>query len=94
MENESPYGKILIEIELGLWEHDARVEDINAPPYEYTDKHLRAAMKIFTSVMLWKLWEKRGFKTLLEQSDSATELGNEIRALVLKYADVDSRKFY
>ncbi len=89
---KNPYAKALIEIESGLWEHDARVEENIAKPYSYDDDTFRACLKIFMSATLWKLWEKPG--TLKEKMEKAEELGSAIRGVIYKFTKIDTHKLY
>ena len=91
---QNPYAEILEEIEMGLWEHDVRVEENIAEPYPYTNESFRACIKIFMSGMMWKLWENMEGKDIEEKSGKAESLGNEIHNIILKYTGIDSRKLF
>jgi len=88
----NPYAEVLKEIEAGLWDHDIRVEDNIARPYNYTDESFRACLKIFMSGLMWKLWENMEGQTLEERSSTAEEVGSEIRKFILKYTGIDTHK--
>jgi len=94
MGKETPYGESLIEIENGLWEHSCRVSDGIAEPYEYTNKHLRACLKIFTEPLLWKMWEKTEGWAIEKRSERALELGEALRSIILEFTGIDSHKLY
>lgn len=83
---------ILGEIEDTLWEYEAR--NFGAP--EFTDDGFRAALKIFMSVLMDKMWRLQGNENM-DQKDRemmAQKLGNELRNIVKVYTDVDTYKIY
>jgi len=94
MSKKNPYGEVLEEIETGLWEHDIRVEDKIAEPYQYSNNEFRACLKIFMSAMMWKLWKKMEGETIETKAEKANQLGNELREFILKYTGVDTLKLY
>ena len=92
----NPYKESLIVLENGLWDHDLRVEEQHASPYEYDDETFRACIKLFMSSMMWKLWEVQE-KNDVEFSircDEAESVGNEIKEFVKKWTDIDTRSLY
>lgn len=93
MQKETPYGKVLIEIENGLWEHDNRVNDGIAHPYTYTDEHFRACLKIFMSGLLWKLWEKND-NDIERMVDLAGKMGEDLKELVGAYTGINTLDLY
>ena len=93
-EKKNPYSKVLLEIETALWEHDVRVDDGIAQPYEYDDETFRACIKIFTNAILWKLWTYMDGKELDEKADKAEKVGNVIRNTILKFTGIDSHSIY
>lgn len=93
MQKEIPYGKALVEIESGLWEHDNRVNKGIAEPYTYTDEHFRACLKVFMSAMLWKLWEGNGENVEII-SDMAGKMGEDIKEMVNAYTGIDTYDLY
>ena len=90
---KNPYSEILIELEAGLWENDARVEE-GAEPYEYTDEDFRCCMKVFMGALMWKMWENYELSPVEENIGKAEAMGNELRDIILKYTGIDSRKLY
>jgi hypothetical protein len=83
---------ILSEIESTLIEYELNV----AKPPEYTNEGFRAAIKIFLSVMLdkmWKLQEDEGID-IDTRADMAEKLGNEIRNIVRVYTNIDTHSLY
>jgi hypothetical protein len=83
---------ILSEIESALIEYEL---NINRPP-EYTDEGFRAAVKIFLSVMLdkmWKLQEDEGID-INTRADMAEKLGNELRNIIRVYTNIDTHSLY
>jgi len=90
----NPYKEALMELETGLWEHDNRVDEGIAKPYEYDSETFRACLKIFMSAALWKLWEYTENKTLSEKASFAESLGTDIRGIILRYTGIDSHELY
>ena len=90
---ENPYAPILKEIEMGLWEHDFRVDE-GAEPYTYDDEATRACLKIFMSAMLWKLWDNKDGKNIEDKVRLVEEMGNDIKNLIMKYTGIDTHKLY
>lgn len=83
---------ILQELEMVLLEHEA---NLSTKP-EYTIGGFRAAIKIFMSVMLDKMWELQ-VKENMEQPDRenmAVKLGEEIRKLVKTYVNIETYDLY
>lgn len=83
---------ILHEIELALLEFEANV---TRPP-EYTDEGFRAAVKIFMSAMLDKMWKLQENEDIDidARADMATKLGNELRNMVRVYTNIDTHNLY
>ena len=86
---KNPYAQTLQELEAGLWEHDARVDDGIAPPYAYGDRTFRACIKIFASSAMWKLWEHTNGRPFEEKERMAEGFGEELRDLIIKYTGID-----
>lgn len=83
-----------MEIENTLWEHEFR-SDINTKP-KYTNEGLRAATKIFASVLMDKMFDLQANENI-EMEDRikmAEKVGNDIRDLVKIYTDIDTRDLY
>ena len=91
---KNPYGEILIEIEIGLWEHNIRIDQGIALPYKYTDKEFRACLKIFTEALLWKLWSHFEKSSQRDKIDAANNLGEKLRSLIKEYTGVNAHKLY
>lgn len=83
---------ILHEIELALLEFETNV----ARPPEYTDEGFRAAVKIFMSAMLDKMWKLQENEDIdiNTRADMATKLGNELRNMVRVYTNIDTHNLY
>ena len=83
---------ILEEIESKLLEFDA-IESVKP---EYTIEGFRAAVYIFMSVMMDKVWELQEYDEIsLEMRIKMIEkLGNEMRSLVKTYTNIDTHKLY
>ena len=85
-------SSVLSEIESALIEFEANV----ARPPEYTNEGFRAAVRIFLSAMLdkmWKLQEDEGID-IDTRADMAEKLGSEIRNIVRVYTNIDTRDLY
>lgn len=83
---------VLSEIESALMEFEINV----AKPPEYTDEGFRAAVRIFLSAMLdkmWKLQEDEGID-IDTRADMAEKLGSEIRNIVRVYTNIDTHSLY
>ena len=83
---------VLSEIESALMEFEANV----AKPPEYTDEGFRAAVRIFLSAVLdkmWKLQEDEGID-INTRADMAEKLGSEIRNIVRVYTNIDTHSLY
>jgi len=83
---------VLSEIESTLMEFEANV----AKPPEYTDEGFRAAVRIFLSAVLdkmWKLQEDEGID-INTRADMAEKLGSEIRNIVRVYTNIDTHSLY
>ena len=93
MQKETPYGKVLIEIESGLWEHDYRVDEGIAEPYIYTNEHFRACLKIFMSGLIWKLWETND-NDIEKMVGLAGKMGEDIKELVGAYTGINTHDLF
>lgn len=83
---------ILAEIEDALWEDDFEENG----PQRFTVAGTRAAVKIFSTVVMDKIWEKaeREGLSLEEKSALAHQAGTEIRELFKRFTGVDSHDLY
>jgi len=85
-------SSVLSEIESALIEFEANV----ARPPQYTNEGFRAAVRIFLSAMLdkmWKLQEDEGID-INTRADMAEKLGNELRNIVRIYTNIDTHNLY
>ena len=85
-------SSVLSEIESALIEFEINV----ARPPQYTNEGFRAAVRIFLSAMLdkmWKLQEDEGID-IDTRADMAEKLGNEIRNIVRIYTNIDTHNLY
>ena len=85
-------SSVLSEIESALIEFEANV----ARPPQYTNEGFRAAVRIFLSAMLdkmWKLQEDEGID-IDTRADMAEKLGNELRNIVRIYTNIDTHNLY
>lgn len=83
---------ILEEIENTLWEFEMR----NFGNPQFTDEGFRAALKIFMSAILDKMWSMQDWDKM-DQEDRekmAESCGNKIRELVFTYTGIDTTKIY
>ena len=83
---------ILAEIEEKIWLFEA---DVAEKP-NYTSDGFRAAVKIFMSALMDKMWELQveenmPFET---RADMAEKLGAEIRNIVKTYTNIDTQELY
>lgn len=92
----NPYKNILMEIEGGLWDHDVRVDEKKASPYEYDDETFRACIKIFMSSLMQRVYlDQNRLNTSLENRCVEIEnVGNEFRKFIKDFTGVDTRKLY
>lgn len=83
---------ILEEIESTLWEFEAN----RGIKPEYTIEGFRAATKIFMSVLMDKIWELQQDEKIEMQDriNMVTKAGEEVRALVKRYTDIDCHELY
>jgi len=83
---------VLKEIEDTLWEFEA---NIGLPP-EYTKEGFQAAIKIFMSTLMDKMWalQEEEDMELSTRKAMATKAGEEIKNIVKKYTNIDTTKFY
>jgi len=83
---------ILEEIEDTLWEFEAA----QIGPPKYPINGFRAAIKIFVSALLDKIWELQQNENLEleDRSNMAQKAGEEIRALVKTYTNIDCHELY
>ena len=85
-------SSVLSEIESALIEFEINV----ARPPQYTDEGFRAAVRIFLSAMLdkmWKLQEDEGID-INTRADMAEKLGSEIRNIIRVYTNIDTHSLY
>lgn len=63
---------------------------------DFTPETFRAAIKIFQSVMLDKMWELQESEgmDLNDRMKMATSLGEDIRAMVKTYVNIDTHNLY
>lgn len=83
---------VLSEIESTLIEYELNV----ARPPQYTNEGFRAAIKIFMSAMLDKMWKLQENENIDidARADMAEKLGNELRNMVRIYTNIDTHSLY
>jgi hypothetical protein len=85
-------SSVLSEIESALIEFEINV----ARPPQYTNEGFRAAVRIFLSAMLDKMWKLQEDERIDidTRADMAEKLGNEIRNIVRIYTNIDTHNLY
>ena len=89
-------GKILSplleELEDMLWEFEAN----NGCPPHFTEGGFRASMKIFMAALMERMWINLSLESLpLEKrAEIGEQMGMELRALVMKYTNIDTHTLY
>jgi len=81
---------ILEEIEITLWEKDAKDPGL----YGFTPPGRRAGIKIFSAILADMMWEKQKDDPLKWKKLTSGLLGDDIRALIKKYTDIDTKDLY
>jgi len=83
---------VLVEIENTLWEFEA----YSAKKPEFPIESLRASAKIFMAVMMDKMWElqEREGMPMEDRCNMAKKCGNDLRAFVKTYVDIDTVDLY
>ncbi len=83
---------ILEEIENTLWEFEAN----RGLKPEYSTEGFRAAIKIFMSVMMDKIWELQQDEDigLEDRLNMVQKCGEDVRALIKTYTDIDCHELY
>jgi len=83
---------ILQEIETTLWEFEC----YNSNKPSFPDNSLRAATKIFASVLMDKMYNLQNSENfdLIDRENMATKAGEDIRKLVKTYTNIDTYDFY
>jgi hypothetical protein len=83
---------VLEEIEITLLEYEA---NIGIQP-EFTDEGFRAGIKIFSSVVLDRIWNLQESEELSmdDRIKMAESFGNKIREIVKTYTNIDTRQLY
>ena len=92
----NPYSEILKELEETLWEHDYLVEKEKANIYTYSNDDFRAAMKIFMSACMWKIWdrqEKDNFSMDMRIQE-VEDFAEKLKILCELYLNIDVVKLY
>jgi len=94
--NSSEIGEklspILIEIENTLWEFEAN----NGTKPNYSSEGFRAAIKIFMSVLMDKIWELQQDEQfeMNDRINMVVKAGEEVRVLVKTYTGIDCHDLY
>jgi hypothetical protein len=88
-ENQKLLNKTLNEIEDLLWDDEF---EFPGERVIYDDKTLGSAVKIFSHVLLSKLWEHQ--QNLPQRQQAALNAGKSIRQLVLDFTGIDLHKLY
>ncbi len=88
-ENFSP---ILSEIEDALWEFEAN----NGSKPGYTTEGFRAAIKIFMSALMDKIWELQSDENIdiQDRINMVKKCGKDMRNLIKTYTNIDTHKLF
>lgn len=88
----SKLSPILEELEEIILEHSSN----NGIKPDYTKEGFRAGLMIFHSVLSDKMFEKQmnDGKTIEQAEKEAELMGYEVRALILKYTNIDTHEIY
>lgn len=83
---------VLVEIENTLWEFEV---DFGSAP-EFTNEGFRAAIKIFTSALMDKIWtlQENENMSIEDRIKVVQKVGDDIRKLVKIYANIDTHELY
>lgn len=83
---------ILEEIENTLWEFEAN----RGLKPNYTTEGFRAAIKIFVSALMDKIWELQQDENteIQDRLNMVQKVGEEIRELVKTYTNIDCHELY
>jgi hypothetical protein len=83
---------LLEEIEMTLWQHEA----IQGSPPEFTMDGFRAAVMIFSTALVDKVWvlQNKENLELQDRIDMVQKCGEEIRRIVKTFADIDTQTLY
>jgi len=87
------YTKVLEELEQIFWERE--LEHPSTPP-DFPPQAMRASTKIFAAILIDFMWKKQeSMGTPLDDRLAQVQgAGEEIRAMVLKYAGLDTHQLY
>ena len=83
---------ILVQMEETLWEFESR----NYGSPQFTQEGFRAAIKIFISVIMDKIWDlqENESMTMEDRMNMAEKCGKDFSKLIKIYTNIDSRKLY
>ena len=83
---------ILEEIELALWEFEASIGD----KPNYSEGGFRAAIKIFMSAMMDKIWELQSDENMSmeDRVNMVQKCGEDVRKIVKTYSNIDTHDLY
>jgi hypothetical protein len=83
---------VLVEIENALWEFEANA---NLKP-QYTDDGFRAALKIFMSAFLDKIFDLQNDEgtELIDRCNMAQKAGEDVRKIIKIYTNIDTCTLY
>jgi hypothetical protein len=83
---------ILVEIESEIWESECQ----NGLKPEYSKEAFRAAIKIFSSALMDKIFDLQTLENIPAEARlaMAKKCGDDIRQLVKTYTDIDTHSLY
>jgi hypothetical protein len=83
---------VLVEIETAIWENEA----VTQQPPQYTEEAFTAAIKIFMSVLMDKMWQLQEAEAIPFATGEAMahRAGSELRQLCRVYTGIDTHELY
>lgn len=85
-------SRVLTSVEGSLWEHEINLSE----PVDLTNDGFRAAIKIFSTAIMDKVWElqEREGIDLEDRLAMSEKCGQEIRRIVKTFTDIDTQQLY
>lgn len=86
-------GPMMSSMEDALWNYEYYMPNT---PYGFSQESFRAAVKIFMSALMDKIWElQEGEEMDIEdRAAMAEKCGKDVRALVKTYTNIDTHELY
>lgn len=85
-------SRVLTSVEGSMWEHEINLSE----PVDLTNDGFRAAIKIFSTAIMDKVWElqEREGIDLEDRLAMSEKCGQEIRRIVKTFTDIDTQQLY